>query len=365
MTALAELYEQRLERILRAVALERPDRVPLVLEYSGFAAQVTGAGMADFVSSPVRATEIMLQAYELVGGGDALNYGSFWPYTLCRVFGARVRVPGRDLAEDEIWQVDEQELLTVKNYQRILDQGWPDFFRGFLSQKLHYQPAPALPADFDIIGQWAEAGVPVLSGGDVTTPLELLCGGRSLERFARDLYQRPDLLQAVMDEIVPHLAGRPCTRAKAMGFAGIWLGGWRGAPGMLSPAMWQRFVWPYMRRLAQEIIDQGLICILHLDGDWTRELERFRELPRGKCLMALDGSTDIWRAREVLAGHMCIMGDVPPGLLALGTPDQVYDYSRRLIEGLGPEGFILQSGCDIPANAPLANVQAMKAAAGA
>jgi uroporphyrinogen-III decarboxylase len=34
-----------------------------------------------------------------------------------------------------------------------------------------------------------------------------------------------------------------------------------------------------------------------------------------------------------------------------------------LIEGLGPEGFILHSGCDVPMDAKLENVQAMVAAA--
>jgi len=34
-----------------------------------------------------------------------------------------------------------------------------------------------------------------------------------------------------------------------------------------------------------------------------------------------------------------------------------------LIRELGPEGFILHSGCDIPANAKLENVKAMVAAA--
>ncbi|MEE9495932.1 MAG: hypothetical protein V3V39_05350 [Desulfobacterales bacterium] len=34
-----ELYHQRLTRILKAVALEAPDRTPVVLEYSGFAAK--------------------------------------------------------------------------------------------------------------------------------------------------------------------------------------------------------------------------------------------------------------------------------------------------------------------------------------
>jgi len=46
-----------------------------------------------------------------------------------------------------------------------------------------------------------------------------------------------------------------------------------------------------------------------------------------------------------------------------GTPDDVYNYSMKLIKGLGPEGFILHSGCDIPANAKLESVKAMISAA--
>jgi len=79
--------------------------------------------------------------------------------------------------------------------------------------------------------------------------------------------------------------------------------------------------------------------------------------------MALDGETDIFQAKKVLGDHMCIMGDVPASMLFRDTPENVYAYCTRLIRELGPEGFILQSGCDIPANAQLENVQAMVAAA--
>jgi uroporphyrinogen-III decarboxylase len=57
------------------------------------------------------------------------------------------------------------------------------------------------------------------------------------------------------------------------------------------------------------------------------------------------------------------MGDVSASMLYLEEPEDVYDYSAKLIRQLGPEGFILHSGCDIPANAKLENVQAMVAAA--
>ena len=118
-------------------------------------------------------------------------------------------------------------------------------------------------------------------------------------------------------------------------------------------------MWPYFKRLVNEVADRGLIPILHMDADWTRDLEYFKELPGGRCILATDGATDLFKAREILGGHMCLMGDVPATMLTLGSPDEVYAYSTKLIRELGPEGFILQSGCDIPYDAKLENVQAM------
>jgi len=72
----SEKMEKRLNRILKAVSLETPDRVPVALEYAGFAASATQTPMFEFISSRAAATQTMIQAYELVGGGDAINYGS-------------------------------------------------------------------------------------------------------------------------------------------------------------------------------------------------------------------------------------------------------------------------------------------------
>lgn len=68
----------------------------------------------------------------------------------------------------------------------------------------------------------------------------------------------------------------------------------------------------------------------------------------------------MFKAKEALGGRMCIMGDVPARLLAFGTRDEVLRYCKRLIEGAGRGGgFILSSGCSIPANAKAENVKAM------
>ncbi|MGB4504804.1 MAG: uroporphyrinogen decarboxylase family protein, partial [Syntrophaceticus sp.] len=99
--------------------------------------------------------------------------------------------------------------------------------------------------------------------------------------------------------------------------------------------------------------------VLHLDSDWTKNLEYFLELPAGKVAIELDGTTDIFKAHQVLRGHTCIIGDVGAPLFTIGTPQQISDYCQKLLHELGRDGgFILGSGCHIPLQAKHENVDA-------
>ena len=58
------------------------------------------------------------------------------------------------------------------------------------------------------------------------------------------------------------------------------------------------------------------------------------------------------------------MGDVPASMLAFSTAEEVYEYTTRLIDDVGPStGLVVCSGCDIPFNARYENVKAMVDAA--
>lgn len=362
----SRLLADRLERIKRAVALEEQDRVPVVLEYASFAANVTSTPLPEFLLGVERSVEVMIQAWQMATTrrpADAVDFGRFSPYNLAGLWMSKVAVPGVDLPPDASHQVLEKEILTRADYDRILADGWPEFQRNYLKERIFNDtPTQYLPwkqDPVDVTAKWAEHDVPVMGGPSVAPPFEYLCGGRTLTGFAFDLMQIPEKVVAVMDEIVVHEAEKSCLQSIDQGYPAMWVGGWRTAPAMLSPAMWDRFVWPYLKRLILEVIDHGLIPLLHLDGCWDRELHRFLELPAKKIIVSLDGATDIFRAREILTGHSCLMGDTPPGLLYAGSPDEVLDYSANLVKKLGPRGFILHSGCDIPENAPLENVRAM------
>jgi len=160
-----DTLEERMNRIRRAIALEAPDRTPVVLEYAGFAAHATETPMAEFLRSPGKTLTTMIEAYHRIGGGDAINYGTFWPYGLCYDFWAKVRVPGVDMAEDKMWQVVETELMTVDDYDRVLEADWPSFSETFMKERiLNDVPSERLPPKWrtlDVRGAWAAEGIPV------------------------------------------------------------------------------------------------------------------------------------------------------------------------------------------------------------
>ena len=364
------VIKERLTRISKAVALEQPDRVPVVLEYASFAARVTKTPLPEFLLSAERSVEVMIAAYQLIADvaeADAVNFGQFSPYDLSYLWMSEVKVPGVDLPENASYQIVEKELMTVEDYDYILDKGWRDFYRSFLRDRAFRDvPSQYLPRNqprIDARKAWARIGVPVLQSGVIAPPFEFLSGARSLESFFMDLIDMPDKVQAAMDVMVPGMVEPVCRHAMTQGYPCVWVGGWRGNPAMISPELWNRFFWHYFRNFVIEVTTHGLIPILHLDSNWNRELSRFRELPKGKVIMALDGFTDIFKAKKILGDHLCLMGDVPATMLCFKDPDAVYQYSTKLISELGPKGFILQSGCDIPENAKLENVQAMVAAA--
>jgi len=357
-----ELYELHEKRLRDAVALKTPDRVPLALNGPAWPARALGEEMTQVATTPNRAYEIIIEAYSSLGEIEAIQSPAYDVSTLPVMWLSRVKAPGRELPADEMWQVDEAELMTVDDYDAIVREGFGPWWERYMHERLpgvleDFQAftktiPPALQACRDI-------GIVPLSPAVCTIPYEYFCGGRSMKEFILDLFRYGDKVQAAMDEALPFIIEQMRGLIRTFHFTGLWIGGWRSASEFIAPRLWNRFVFPYYQKMVDAALEENAIPILHFDANWTRDLERLRELPKGKCVLALDSKTDIFKAKQVLGDHMCIMGDVPPALFSLGTPDEVTAYCKRLINEVGPGGFILSSGCDVPVDAQYENVKAM------
>lgn len=264
--------------------------------------------------------------------------------------------------------------MKPEDYERIIKIGYgpwrEEYFKKYLGN-IAEKTAPfidSLPMTYGRIRK--EAGVPIMKEGpDAASPIESIAGARGLVDFFMDIMDEPELVKKAMDVAFDHLYKTYTGSLDGMAAAGAkpsscWIGGWRGAPAMMSQDIWMEYVWPYIRKFIDATLDRGILPILHFDSCWDSEIETLKELPPRSCLLMLDGSTDMRRARGILGDHLAMMGDVPSTILAYGTDNQVYDYVTKLIDDCGSKtGLIISSGCDCPMNAKPENVNAMIQAA--
>jgi len=78
------------------------------------------------------------------------------------------------------------------------------------------------------------------------------------------------------------------------------------------------------------------------------------------CIYELDNKTDISKAKEIPKDYMCIAGDAPAGLQALGTSQAMEEYCKKLIDVVGTDtDFILSSGFSVSAECTHVNSTTM------
>jgi len=365
MKSAQELLKERTDRVLTAVAMEKPDRTPMVLMADAFCAKHMGVKLSEFTSSLKASNKVMLDSAKALGDFDGMNAafaaGPLFPL----IFLTKVKMPGCELPDDALWQLDEKEVMTHEDYDAILSKGWGPVMAEIVTNRLGVDLG-ALMGELSetpqMVKNFNDAGYMIYSPLVSITVNEYLSGGRSMTKFVRDLYKMPDKVEAVLDVIQESQIAMIRQQIRATNSKMVFMSPARGASEFWAPKLWERFVWKYIKGQADAIIEEGAVVNFHIDANWERDLEYFTCFPKAKAVFETDGATDIYKIKEVLGNRMCIKGDVGATLLTLGNPDDVYSYCTKLIKDMGP-GFILSCGCSAPPNAKLENIKAMISAA--
>ncbi|WP_371381104.1 uroporphyrinogen decarboxylase family protein [Sporomusa aerivorans] len=362
-----QLYKTHLNRLTTAISLGTPDRVPVVLAADSFFARHMGVTLADYLDNLESSSQINLKSLSQLGEIDGIQYLAPCVHALGAGTLARVKLPGRELPPDAQWQIDEISPMSVEDYDVILDKGFAYYQQQVFEQYLPLAVPDLqkyLSADWGtIVANYVNAGIVPFSPLIFGVPFDVLSSARGMVNLTKDLYRIPDKVEAVIDIITTEMIAMIKERIGQIKPFAVFTGATRCAPEYMSAKMWERFALPSLKRQVEAVVDAGAYALLHWDNNWTRAIEYLGEFPKGKCILSSDSNTDLYKAKEVLRGRMCIMGDVPAAMLTLGTPDEVYRYCSKLINDLGPDGFILAVGCCTPLNADPENVKAMIAAA--
>ncbi len=357
------------DRFDAAIALEAVDRHPVFPILVTAAARLCGITQGEAWRNHDAARDAIIKCYKDFGYDFASKPNYYYPQLPGRHIGAPVRnlIPGRQLAEDDLYQIDERVLFDRKDYRRIAALGWNGFWdehypamsRKTVEQLTQMQAMSTMLYDAD--AKICESqGVPTFLGVTIDSVLMAFSLSRTLTEFTKDLYQVPDEVEAAMRACCDDLVKNGIEVCKKNGKDLAFIVLERGSGFYYRLDVFERFEWPFLQRYVDALIAEGIIPWLHFDTDWGINLPYLKQLPKGKCVCDLDGTTDIFRAKEILGGHMCISGDVPAALLSLGKPEEVEAYCRRLIDEVGAGGgFMLTTGCECPIDVKPENLRAM------
>ncbi len=362
-----ELYLKHFNRIVNAIELGTPDRVPVIMCADSFFARHMGVTLADYINDLEAASRTNIASIAQLGEVDGVEYLTPIIRGLGVASMSKLKLPGRELNVNEQWQIEEITPMQIEDYDVIINKGFTawsqQIFQSQLKQSwddfLSYRSS-AWPKIKD---NYKNAGIVPVSPATTAPPFDRLSNARGMANLIKDMFRFPDKVEAVikiMTEEMKDLIKTTIDQTKPFAY---FVGATRSAPEYMSKKMWERFCFPNIKEIVETIVDAGSYPLLHWDNNWDRSLEYLTALPKGKCILATDSNTDLFKAKEVLGDHMCLMGDLPAAMLTLGTPEEVYDYSLKLVNNLGPKGFILAVGCCVPLNAKVENIKAMISAA--
>jgi len=110
------------------------------------------------------------------------------------------------------------------------------------------------------------------------------------------------------------------------------------------------------------LIEEGISVHLFAEGRYNERLEYIGDFPKGWVTWQFD-QTDMARAKKMIGKTCGIVGNVPASTVITGTPEDVKENCRRLIEICAPGGGYTLSGGAAATEATAENLRAFMAAA--
>jgi len=397
-------YKASITRIKDAIQIKKlPDKVPVTILPSMFpylnAGITVEEAMYDYDKCTAAFKEFILEFEpDMHIGASVAGPGKFYEILDYKLYSW----PGHGVAPEHSYQCNEGEYMAAEEYDLLMMD--PSFyFRNFYLPRVfgalegfkmlapytsilemygvafNFVPfaLPPVQGTFQTLfeagaealkwagamgssdGELATLGFPNIVGGFTKAPFDVIGDTlRGTKGIMLDIYRQPDKLLAAMETLTPIMIGMGVGAAQQTGNPLIFMPLHKGADGFLSDEQFKKFYWPTFRQVMMGLIENGCIPFPALEGHWDSRLEVIQDVPKGKTAWMVDQS-DIQKAKATLGKNACLIGNVSSSMLNLGTPQDVRDYVRKLIDTVGQGGgYIVSNGAFFDEAKP-ENIKAM------
>lgn len=168
-------------------------------------------------------------------------------------------------------------------------------------------------------------------------------------------YEEPEMVEIVLKKATEFLVAY-AKAFKEAGADGIIMA--EPAAGLLSPALMKEFSTPYVQKIMHAVEDENFLVVYHNCGNVVPLLKNIADI--GAKAYSFGNAIDIEEALKYLPSDVLVLGNIDPaGVIRQGSPKTVYEKTEALLARCSRyPNFVIASGCDIPPESPMENIQA-------
>jgi uroporphyrinogen-III decarboxylase len=385
--ATEQRYQQRLARYTAALRNEQPDRVPIRPFVAEFTAKYAGMDCQQVTQDYRLAFEAAVRcASDFDWDAVVANMVYVWG-TIPQVLGNRyLAIPGVGLPRDTGFQYlepsENQAWMPPEDYDALIEDPTGYLLNVWLPRTNRYLVGPGGANTSRNNVAWLQGGMAMMqyftSFGDQVERLRRECGTVSAiagilkspfdilaDKFRGyigltvDLYERPEKVTAAAEALMPHMLHIALTTADPNRQVPITIWMHRGCVPFVTPAQFDRFFWPTLKPVIEEIWARGHQTLFYAEGQWKHHWNSFRELPERSIIYHCDRD-DVFEAHRALGDRFAISGGIPNYLLSFGKPQEVRDFCKRVIDEVAADGgYIMDASAIMQNDTSIENIRAM------
>ncbi len=333
-----------LERSLRAIRFQKPDRVPVIPQTHIWALSRYGSSSEVCMNDGALFAEIQLKAQQDFGwDGMFIATDSV---ALAHCLGAPVEFTEEGVAPSSVGLLEH-----LKDVERLKP---PDLRETRLNEWITATRCLARDAGERVL---------IIARAD-QGPFSLACQLRGMQDFMTEVgtgENRDDIHRLL--RFSTEYVWRFAKLLLEAGAHVVSIGDALASGSVVSPRTYEEFAFPYQKEIASRVHAQGGLLSIHMCGQSTAIMSRLADT--GADVLEFDVQTDFDAARAATEGKSCLLGNVDTsGVMTFGSPESVMEECRwRLERSRSGGGYILSSGCALSSNTPPENIRAMIRAA--
>jgi uroporphyrinogen-III decarboxylase len=405
--AAEKLYKERVTRFIKTISLEEPDRVPCMLPVGYFPAYYAGYDLKTVMYDYEKQRDAWLKFMHDFGDMDTFSGPAFvLPAPALEMIDHHMhKWPGHGLADDvATYQFLEREYIKADEYDRLIHDPTDFWLRTFMPRQAgafapladlpHLTPFIGLPVFYlsrfgdpkiqkafktmmkagDDIVKWQkiigeasraaiEAGYPPFMGGICGAPFDMLtdmCRGTT--GIIMDMYRQPEKVHEAMARITPIVIQDTINAANMALSPVIMMPLHKGEKSFMSTKQFETFYWPSFREVLMGLINEGLVPMPFAEGNYIPRLEIIQDMPRASMVWYFE-YMDMAKAKATVGRNNTIAGNLPISIVVTGTPQEVKEGCRKLIETCAAGGGYILAAAASMDKGKIENLHAMMDAA--